>query len=168
MSFAILNVGVTGAGKTTENKHIIDLTKKQPLVFANLQKDWSCPIICDFYDFMLMVDRRKDSLIVIDEAPNAFPHMRPNPKNEHDNRVLKMFGNSRKLNNMILINYHAFYDVAPWLIDKVAVIKRFHTQDDLAVQARRFDRYPQLVECFQKFPEIPMHDHIEIILRSIE
>jgi len=168
MSFAILNVGVSGAGKTTENKRIIELTKKQPLVFATLMKDFPYPIIEDFYDFMLLASKRKDSILFIDEAQNAFPHIRPNPKNDHDARVLAMFANARKLNNLILINFHEFGDVPPWLVGKVAVIKRFKTQDDLTVQSRRFDRYPQLVECFQKYPEVKMHDHIELILRPIE
>lgn len=168
MSIAIMNVGVTGSGKTTENKRIIDLTKKQPLVFATLMKDFPYPIIEDFFDFMILANKRKDSIIFIDEAQNAFPHIRPNPKNEHDNRVLALFANARKLNNLILINFHEFGDVPPWLAGKVAVIKRFTTQDDFTVQVRRFDRYPQLVECFQKYPTIPMHDHIELILRSIE
>lgn len=168
MSIAVLNVGITGAGKTTLVKEVIDLVKKQPLVYASLIKDFPYPILEDFYDYMKIANKRKDTLIFIDEAQNAFPHIRPNPKNDHDERVLKLFGDKRKLNNCVQINFHEFGDVPPWLVGKVDVINRFATQDDLTTQIRRFERYPMLVECFKKFPVIPMHDHIELILRPIE
>ena len=167
----IINVGEPGTGKTKLCKDYIEIVKKQPLVYATMEKDFSFPIIEDEDIFWNLCDRRKDTCILVDEAETT---IRKNDPQRTANKIAKLqvrcFGNARKLNNLYLINFHALAQVPEWLLDcgGVTLINRFQTKDKLQKQIRRFESFPDLVSSLEELPTIEKFKFDPIILRKLE
>lgn len=167
----IINVGSPGTGKTHLCKDYIEIVKKQPLVYATLEKDFSFPIIDDENLFWELASKRKDTCILADEAETTIKKLDPQrTANKLVQLQVKCFGNARKLNNLYLINFHALGQIPEWLLDcgVVTIINRFQTVDKIQKQIRRFESFPSLVQSLEEFPTIDKYTYDAIVLRKLE
>lgn len=165
----VIIVGEMGMGKTTYIKSFLNRTKKKKIIYALIQKDFGK--VSNFHtnirSFVSQCVLEKDSINVVDEAKTAFSHNDPNPnrKDNHERNLLVWLENSRKCNNAILISFKMLRDIPLWLLGYCNFFVRFQTNDQINIQARRFDSFPNIVKSLNDYPVIKKFSCDEIKIR---
>lgn len=152
MSFGKVNclVGDTGTGKTTLIKQFAKAAgDKEIHCYVRIDGDFkikNAKVYTNFAEFVSVTVRKKNSIIIIDEAFTALPNkLNVKMGKPHDlhNQIADLLVNARKMNNFIFIVYHSFSQIpTQWLIPYLHYLIIFRTNDLLQYQTQRFQSFP--------------------------
>ena len=146
-------VGHTKTGKTTfiKEKFCNKVDNKEILAYVRIRDDFNiegAKVYNNFEEFLRLVSKKKDSLIIIDEAWTALPqtiNVSMGKPNKLDNILADFLVNAPKMNNFVFIIYHSFSQIpSKWLIPYLDFLIAFKTNDMYNVQIRRFTSYPEI------------------------
>lgn len=146
-------VGHTRTGKTTfiKKNYCSKVRDKKIFAYVRLRDDFyieGAIVFNNFQNFLRVVSKEKDCLIIIDEAWTTLPDKlnisMTNPK-KLDNILADFLVNAPKMNNFVFIIHHAFAQIpSKWLIPYLDYLIAFKTNDMLNTQVRRFQSFPEI------------------------
>jgi hypothetical protein len=154
-------VGHTKTGKTTyiKENYCSKVNDKDIIAYVRIRDDFDIKganVYNNFEEFLRIASRKKDSLIIIDEAWTALPdkvNISMSKQNKLDNILANFLVNAPKMNNFVFIIYHSFSQIpSKWLISYLDFLIAFKTNDMYNVQIRRFTSYPEIAKYLSSKP----------------
>jgi ABC-type Na+ transport system ATPase subunit NatA len=132
-------VGMTGTGKSTEVKHIINSTPNHKHYIFDVQGEYERNFYTgrmdDENDFLDFVEQVTDSVIVFEEATSFLSY-------GQNKRVRRMMVNRRHSNNLIVLVFHAVH-LTP---------KQIRTLIDVLILKPTGDKYKEIEDFVQHSP----------------
>lgn len=136
-AFALINVGRTKTGKTTQTKKFIE---EAPAFLERIVYDvnneygefYGKPFV-SFDLFMESIKDKTNSLIVIEEASIFFD------VRSTDKILREMLVKKRHTNNFFVLNFHYFSTIPKYVFNLVDFVKVFKTNDSLKTVKEKYD-----------------------------
>jgi len=155
-------VGATGEGKTTLVKKYVP-KRRQSICYLRMSDDFNEENIIKFTNFVMFIhtgNRKKNSTCIIDEAFTCLPKnliIKPGKPQDIHNQIADFLVNARKMNNFVIIIFHALAQIPLWLIPYLDFLIRFNTLDQTQYQERRFSAFPEITNSLRKSPTLQKH-----------
>jgi len=149
--YVYVNVGQTGAGKTTfVKKKILNrlLTGEydiKPFIFDPNGEyiEYGSEKNTSFKDFINECMNREKSLIVFEEATIFFRH------GVNSEQIMNMLVRKRHTQNIIVLNFHALRQVPAHILDFTDYLTLFRTKDNPNIIYNRFKDYPEVIQLYE-------------------
>lgn len=166
-------VGSPGMGKTTEILKHFQSFKGYKIFFTypNKQKDielfkqCGAHVYTDFAEFMYEVLKHPGCLAACDEADDFFPEEEPKAKrfwNKKEGKIkfipdpqIQMLSTGRSELTFLYVILHDLKGLRVWMVKYITGLIRFMTNDQLNIQVKRFESWPELVKNLKKNKKIP-------------
>jgi len=148
----ILNIGRTGAGKTTAAKKIIEASNREALIY-DVNNEYGKPLI-EFDEFLKKGKEALNTCIVFEEA-TIFLSSNKSAAAMRDILVRK-----RHTNNVIILNFHSLRGVPTYLLELTDLIVMLQTNDNPTLINQKFKDYPEIIETFEKVNQMPQYSNI--------
>ena len=148
----ILNIGRTGAGKTTVAKKIIEASNREALIY-DVNNEYNKPLI-DFEEFLKQAKSAANTCIVFEEA-TIFLSSNKSAAAMRDILVRK-----RHTNNVIVLNFHSLRGVPTYLLELTDLVCLLQTNDNPTLIHQKFKDYPEIIETFEKVNKLPQYSNI--------
>lgn len=148
----ILNIGRTGAGKTTVAKKIIEASNREALIY-DVNNEYNKPLI-DFEEFLKQAKSAANTCIVFEEA-TIFLSSNKSAAAMRDILVRK-----RHTNNVIVLNFHSLRGVPTYLLELTDLVCLLQTNDNPTLINQKFKDYPEIIETFEKVNKLPQYSNI--------
>lgn len=159
----IINVGMTGTGKTTRVFNILDkLDKKQKFIYdinREYEKYNSIKELPSLPDFENLITKVRNSVVVVEEATIFFPNR------GYSNKMVDALVRKRHTNNFFILNFHSINDIPIYiskLSDYILLSKTFDTEN---VVLKKFNRQV-VVNAFSEVKNHPsryFHKEVKLI-----
>ena len=148
----ILNIGRTGAGKTTVAKKIIGAANRQPLIY-DVNNEYGEKLI-DFEKFLDEAKKSTNKTIVFEEATIFLS------SNKSASAMRDILVRKRHTNNVIVLNFHSLRGVPTYLLELTDVVILLQTNDNPTLIHQKFKEYPEIIETFEKVNKMPQYSNI--------
>lgn len=156
MSKVVINVGGTGAGKTTYTKKLLKKHKGLKLIFdPNKEYGQESITMSEFIDQGKIA---KNTLIVFEEATIFFS------TSGTDMAIKELLVKKRHTNNFYIFNFHALSQVPLYILMFCDYFVLFKTNDQIAQVERKFKGNPEVFRAFSKVRNSG-NKHEKVIIR---
>ncbi len=155
-------VGRRKVGKTSliKEKYCSNLKGREVHAYCRIKDDFSdvpnVTTYTNFAEFIRVVSRKKNIVIIIDEAFTCLPEKltpKMNDQNNLHNLLADVLVNASKMNNFVFIIYHNFQQIpTQWLIPYLNYLIAFATNDQFNYQLNRFRSFPEICEYLEGEP----------------
>ncbi len=139
-------VGMTGTGKTTDVKNILNKTSKAKKLIYDVNQEYeeyhTQPELPLESDFKKQVLESKNVLVVFEEATIFF-----NNKG-HDEQLERLLVRKRHINVMIVMCFHSLIDVPDYVRRKIDIMILHKVQDNEKAVERKYSSQQQIINAF--------------------
>lgn len=148
----ILNIGRTGAGKTTVAKKLIKASNREALIY-DVNNEYETELL-EFDLFLKKGKEARNKCIVFEEA-TIFLSSNKSASDMRDILVRK-----RHTNNVIILNFHSLRGVPTYLLELTDYICLLQTNDNPTLIYQKFKEYPEIIEKFEAVNKMPQYSNL--------
>ena len=153
MSKAILLIGMTGQGKSTYLKKLIDKSGRKAIIYDVNNEHNQGRNLPDFNEFLNRVTKVKGSLIAFEEATIFFS------SKSSDKQMRELLIRKRHTNNLIILLFHSIRTIPIDIFDFVNYYVLFKTNDREAYLKTKY-KDSQILEDYFTLKNKPNHSYI--------
>lgn len=135
-NIAIINVGGTGTGKSTETRKLIELFDPEYLYVYDVNNEYNDLYkkpFCGVNEFLVLLENVTDALIVFEEATMFFSNKSSSEK------LLGMLVQKRHKRNNFIFNFHSLRSIPRYIFDFVDFINIKKTNDTYKIAREKID-----------------------------
>ena len=148
MSKSILIIGMTGTGKTTEAKKLIQkFSSLKPFIY-DVNNEYGQPLQ-PIEDFLNLAAQKRRSFILFEEATIFFG------TRGRSEKMLEILVKKRHNQNVICLNFHALRYVPNDILALVDYIYLKRTNDNPDYVQKKFKDYPEIFEAYKRAQNLP-------------
>lgn len=148
MSIAIINIGGTGSGKTTNTRKILGQLNRMPKHIYDVNNEYNTgKPLTTFETFLSQANNLKQTVIVFEEATIFFSH------SSAGKDIKELLVRKRHTGNIIVLNFHSLRQVPLFILDFTDFIYLFNTKDNPANIEVKFKDYPEIYSAFNQIRE---------------
>jgi Cdc6-like AAA superfamily ATPase len=154
MSKAIIIVGSTGEGKTTQVKEILKQTSQQLSIFDvnNEYREFKNNNITQDFNLFLIESKKKiNTCIVFEEATIFFSHQ------SGTEDIKNILVRKRHTKNLLIFNFHSLRQVPLFLLDFCDCLILFRTKDLESNIDKRFKENESILKAFAQLKNAPKY-----------
>lgn len=153
MSKGILLIGMTGQGKSTYLKKLVEESGRRALIYDVNNEHNQGRNLPDFNEFLDKATKVKNHIIAFEEATIFFS------SKSSDKQMRELLIRKRHTNNLIVLLFHSIRTIPIDIFDFVNYYVLFKTNDRLAYIKNKY-KESQILEDYLSLIDAPNHTHI--------